>query len=73
MYYRLPKDLVCDHCVLQWRYVAGNNWGPCENGTSAIGCGNQETFGACSDIKIVVPEVAVEGGPIPIELEDMAQ
>ncbi|CAH2093234.1 unnamed protein product [Euphydryas editha] len=70
--YRLPKDLVCDHCVLQWRYVAGNNWGVCEDGTSAMGCGNQETFGACSDIKIVAPEVAVETGPIPIEPEDIA-
>ena len=27
--------------MLQWRYVAGNNWGTCENGTGAIGCGKQ--------------------------------
>ncbi|XP_064292492.1 uncharacterized protein LOC128675686 isoform X2 [Plodia interpunctella] len=50
--YRLPPGLVCDHCVLQWRYTAGNNWGTCANGTQGLGCGNQEQFGACSDISI---------------------
>lgn len=38
--------------MLQWRYVAGNNWGVCENGTGAVGCGPQEEFRACSDISI---------------------
>lgn len=50
--YRLPPGLICDHCVLQWRYTAGNNWGVCANGTQGLGCGNQEQFGACSDISI---------------------
>ncbi|CAG9788924.1 unnamed protein product [Diatraea saccharalis] len=50
--YRLPQGVVCDHCVLQWRYTAGNNWGTCKNGTAGLGCGNQEQFGACSDISI---------------------
>ncbi|XP_049876387.1 uncharacterized protein LOC126373994 isoform X2 [Pectinophora gossypiella] len=50
--YVLPKGLVCDHCVLQWRYTAGNNWGTCQNGTQGLGCGPQEQFGACSDISI---------------------
>ncbi|KAJ0174460.1 hypothetical protein K1T71_009568 [Dendrolimus kikuchii] len=50
--YRLPAGLTCDHCVLQWRYIAGNNWGDCRNGTQGLGCGNQEYFGACSDISI---------------------
>ena len=27
MHYQLPKDLTCQQCVFQWRYVAGNNWG----------------------------------------------
>ena len=39
--YRLPDDLSCELCVLQWRYVAGNNWGKCNNGTEGIGCGPQ--------------------------------
>ncbi|XP_055851257.1 uncharacterized protein LOC129915641 [Episyrphus balteatus] len=48
----LPKGLNCKHCVLRWSYQAGNNWGPCGNGTSALGCGPQENFKGCSDIKI---------------------
>ncbi|KAI5637823.1 lytic polysaccharide mono-oxygenase, cellulose-degrading domain-containing protein [Phthorimaea operculella] len=50
--YRLPKGVICDHCVLQWRYTAGNNWGICGNGSQGLGCGAQEQFGACSDISI---------------------
>ncbi|XP_017855741.1 PREDICTED: uncharacterized protein LOC108608728 [Drosophila arizonae] len=48
---RLP-DLLCNQCVLQWRYVAGNNWGMCEDGVGAVGCGPQEEFRACSDIAL---------------------
>ncbi|CAG0907088.1 unnamed protein product [Darwinula stevensoni] len=50
--YLLPKDVLCSQCVLQWRYVAGNNWGMCRNGTGALGCGPQEEFRACSDVAI---------------------
>ena len=39
--YRLPPHLTCGLCVLQWRYVAGNSWGKCSNGTEAVGCGPQ--------------------------------
>ena len=53
--YRLPADLTCDLCVLQWRYVAGNSWGRCDNGTEAIGCGAQEEFRACADVHISSP------------------
>lgn len=48
----LPPNLVCKKCVLRWTYVAGNNWGVCDNGTSAVGCGKQEWFRSCSDIAI---------------------
>ncbi|CAH1185401.1 unnamed protein product [Phyllotreta striolata] len=51
MKYRLPKK-SCEHCLLQWRYVAGNNWGLCPNNTGAVGCGPQEEFRACADISI---------------------
>ena len=27
MQYQLPKGLTCQQCVMQWRYIAGNNWG----------------------------------------------
>lgn len=49
----LPKNLACEHCVFRWHYRAGNNWGVCEDGTGALGCGKQETFRTCSDIEIV--------------------
>ncbi|KAF5281674.1 hypothetical protein FQR65_LT14604 [Abscondita terminalis] len=51
MKYRLP-DMQCSHCLLQWRYIAGNNWGRCPNGTEQVGCGPQEEFRACADITI---------------------
>ena len=35
-YYKLPEGLTCAQCVFQWRYVAGNNWGNCENGTGVL-------------------------------------
>merc|ERR1712142_413028 len=47
-----PADIECDQCVLQWWYQGGNNWGDCGNGTSALGCGPQETFVNCADIAI---------------------
>ncbi|XP_069944193.1 uncharacterized protein [Cherax quadricarinatus] len=49
----LPAHLTCTHCVLQWRYVAGNNWGVCDDGTGALGCGPQEEFRACADLAIL--------------------
>ncbi|XP_047992291.1 uncharacterized protein LOC125231006 [Leguminivora glycinivorella] len=50
--YKLPA-LTCDHCVLQWRYVAGNSWGRCPDGRGRLGCGPQEEFRGCSDIAIL--------------------
>jgi len=50
--YNLPADLTCSLCVLQWRYVAGNNWGNCPEGPGGWECGNQEEFRACADVHI---------------------
>jgi len=51
---RLPTDVTCDQCVLQWTYTCGNNWGYCPEtpGQGKLGCGPQETFRSCADIKI---------------------
>ena len=49
---RLPSNLICNRCVLQWTYVAGNNWGVCPDGSGRLGCGTQEHFRTCSDIRI---------------------
>lgn len=46
------SGVECGNCVIQWRYIAGNNWGMCSDGTGAVGCGPQEEFRACSDISI---------------------
>ena len=48
----LPSGLSCSQCVLQWRYIAGNNWGVCGDGEGRVGCGQQEEFRACADISI---------------------
>ncbi|XP_048506013.1 uncharacterized protein LOC105686872 isoform X2 [Athalia rosae] len=63
-YYRLPDDVTCAQCVLQWRYIAGNNWGQCENGTGAVGCGPQEEFRACADITIGDSEATLLPHPV---------
>ena len=50
---QLPKELTCDHCVFQWKYHTATNWGRDEEtGVSCVGCGPQEEFYGCSDIKI---------------------
>ncbi|CAG2170078.1 unnamed protein product [Oppiella nova] len=49
---KLPDDVQCERCVIQWTYTAGNSWGQCPNGTYAEGCGPQETFRGCADVKI---------------------
>lgn len=49
---KLPDGLTCSQCVLQWTYYTANSWGGCGDGTQGVGCGAQETFRACSDIKI---------------------
>ncbi|XP_055688057.1 uncharacterized protein LOC129792735 [Lutzomyia longipalpis] len=48
----LPAGVSCKHCVLQWTYNVGNNWGYCDDGSGALGCGPQENFRTCSDISI---------------------
>jgi hypothetical protein len=49
---KLPDELSCDRCVFQWDYRTGNNWGKCEDGSMKTGCGPQETFRGCADIRI---------------------
>lgn len=58
--YKLPSGLTCEQCVLQWQYFAGNNWGKCQDGTEKVGCGPQEQFRACADIRITEDGVADE-------------
>ena len=49
----LPKGLTCDHCVIQWWWTVGNNWGCNDEGDCGVGLGKtQETFVNCADIRI---------------------
>jgi len=50
---RLPAGIKCDRCVLQWTYKAGNTWAICPDGIGRVGCGPQEWFRNCGDIRIV--------------------
>ncbi|XP_034176901.2 uncharacterized protein LOC117602697 [Osmia lignaria lignaria] len=52
---RLPANFTCEHCVLRWHYRTGNNWGECEDGSTGLGCGPQETFRNCADVSILPP------------------
>lgn len=61
----LPKGLSCEHCVLRWTYYCGNNWGFCEDGTGALGCGPQENFVSCADISIKAPQTRSKVLTIP--------
>uniref|UniRef100_A0A0B6ZZ67 Chitin-binding type-4 domain-containing protein n=1 Tax=Arion vulgaris TaxID=1028688 RepID=A0A0B6ZZ67_9EUPU len=48
----LPEGLTCSHCVIQWRWKCGNDWG-CDAGGCCVGCGaRQEEFYGCSDVTI---------------------
>ncbi|CAF1307866.1 unnamed protein product, partial [Didymodactylos carnosus] len=51
---KLPSNVKCDHCVFQWKYTTGNNWGTDpQTGQSCGGCGAEnETFMGCADIRI---------------------
>ncbi|XP_045472156.1 uncharacterized protein LOC123678927 [Harmonia axyridis] len=49
---KLPDGLRCDRCVLRWEYTAGNNWGYCPDGSGRLGCGAQESYRNCADIRI---------------------
>jgi hypothetical protein len=66
--YLLPPGLTCTQCILQWRYIAGNNWGTCENGTGAVGCGPQEEFRACADVEIVDSSGSADETPFDNEI-----
>ncbi|KAL1495082.1 hypothetical protein ABEB36_010556 [Hypothenemus hampei] len=58
---QLPPYVTCTQCVLRWIYYTGNQWGVCDNGTHAVGCGKSETFINCADIAIT----SNAGGAIP--------
>ena len=63
---QLPPNVVCQHCVFQWKYTTGNNWGTDPvTGQSGLGMGvENETFMGCSDISIVGDGVPNTTSPV---------
>jgi len=50
---KLPEGVTCEHCVLRWKWNAGNSWGTdAVTGRGCIGCGFQEQFYSCADVSI---------------------
>lgn len=48
----LPLNRTCEHCIFRWHWRSANNWGVCEDGSEAIGCGYQEIYRNCADISV---------------------
>ncbi|XP_046350291.1 uncharacterized protein LOC124131223 [Haliotis rufescens] len=54
MHLRMPEGLSCQICVLQWKYHTGYRMGRDHNGCKeCLGCGPQEEFINCADIRIL--------------------
>ncbi|XP_048247979.1 nuclear pore complex protein Nup98-Nup96-like [Haliotis rufescens] len=49
---RLPAEVTCTHCVIQWKYHAGNEWGHNSDGRMCRGCGPQFEMYNCADVAI---------------------
>ncbi|CAD5120221.1 DgyrCDS8793 [Dimorphilus gyrociliatus] len=50
---KLPDNLECQNCVIQWKWNCGNSWGQDPgSGSGCVGCGPQEQFYGCSDVAI---------------------
>lgn len=61
---KLPDGVTCDNCVMRVHWRCVQNWGTCDdsatcecipdsgNPPGGMGCGAQQTFRACADIKI---------------------
>ena len=60
---KLPKGLTCDHCVMQWWWRVGNNWGCDGPGNCGMGKGPQEHFVNCADIRITKSDGSVPPPP----------
>lgn len=48
----LPRDKTCNQCILRWHWTAANNWGTCDDGFQAVGCGYQEIYRNCADVSV---------------------
>ncbi len=58
---KLPANVNCKNCVLQWKYHAGNNYGTSASGESCLGCAiEQEELYNCADVEILPTDAALK-------------
>ncbi|KAL8606684.1 hypothetical protein ACOMHN_055359 [Nucella lapillus] len=66
MHVVLPPGVSCDHCLLQWKYNTGyrgdGNKSTCQQ---CLGCGPQEQYFNCADIRILPPPNGGSTTPSP--------
>lgn len=52
-HYRRYSSLLFLFFLYFFIFGVGNSWGTCPDGSGAVGCGPQETFRGCSDVRII--------------------
>ncbi|ESO98059.1 hypothetical protein LOTGIDRAFT_226726 [Lottia gigantea] len=55
----LPTDLNCERCVLQWTYTTSVVYGCDKQNNCCFGCGIQERYVNCADIRINPSQAAL--------------
>jgi len=60
---KIPNDLECNHCVLQWMWVTANSCGG-----SKVSCDQSEHFWNCADLQVVggTPTTVTTNTPIVV-------
>jgi hypothetical protein len=48
---KLPENLTCDRCVVQWDWICANRNGTSE-GKQGYGYGSQDLWRGCADVRI---------------------
>lgn len=67
----LPNFCCEQSSECKWFWIfQGNSWGTCDDGSGALGCGEQEHFRGCADISIVDSQYRIEEDPEVGELDD---
>ena len=59
------RRLCAHHDIIVMLSLAGNSWGTDPDGTSCLGCGDQEQFYGCSDVAITKDGASNEGTAPP--------
>ncbi|KAL5019657.1 hypothetical protein ScPMuIL_002549 [Solemya velum] len=81
---KIPRNMACSQCVLQWKWHGSHYWGPCHYGLRYgfgyefddddyyTGCGAQEEYYNCADIRIIGENTTPPTTLSPQEIETTA-